>query len=182
VSNLAELILQMLPDEPANAVMGCDISTSEEAVRRYMELDDVAVCTDGFHQPWLAPCHPRSYGAFPRVLGSYVREKRVISLDQALRKMPVVPARAMGLADRGALRAGACADVVMFDPVTIADQATFTSPAAPDGIELVLVNGEPMVDRRGARDGDGFLAGPGQGRLHGRLPGRVLRGPGYRRT
>jgi hypothetical protein len=162
----------MLPDEREDDLLGSDISTSDEAVSQYMALDYLAVCTDGFNQPWLSACHPRNYGAFPRVLGDYVREKRVISLEQALRKMTVVPARAVGLTDRGVLAEGMWADVVVFDPSVIRDSATFGAPAAPDGFDVVLVNGTPMVDRRDAA-GDGF-----QAELTAlSTAGRVLRGP-----
>ncbi|MEV1003975.1 amidohydrolase family protein [Nonomuraea sp. NPDC050202] len=169
---LAELILEMLPDERADAVMGSDLSTSDDAVRRYLSLPYLAVCTDGFNQPWLAPCHPRSYGAFPKVLGEYVRDKRALPLESALMKMTSLPASLMGLADRGVLRAGLRADVVVFDEATVGERATFGAPAAPAGIDFVLVNGVVVVDRRAG--GDGFRledGSPGGG------PGMVLRRP-----
>jgi N-acyl-D-aspartate/D-glutamate deacylase len=148
--------------------MGCDISTSEEAVETYLRLPYVAICTDGFHQGWLSQCHPRTYGTFPRVLGTYVRERGTLSLSSALRKMTAVPAIRMGLADRGVLRRGARADLVILDPETVADNATFVRPAAPTGIELVMVNGVVVVDG-GAFTGDSVPA-----------PGHVLRGPACR--
>ncbi|MFB4283903.1 amidohydrolase family protein [Nonomuraea sp. MTCD27] len=169
----ADLILEMLPDERDDAVMGSDLSTSDGAVRRYLSLPYVAICTDGFNQPWLAPCHPRSYGAFPKVLGEYVREKQALPLETALRKMTAVPASLMGLADRGTLRVGMRGDVVVFDEATVGEKATFEAPAAPDGIEVVLVNGVVTVDRRMAA-GDGFRLDAGS--LHGG-PGMVLRRP-----
>jgi N-acyl-D-amino-acid deacylase len=169
VDAIAELLIEMLPSEREDDLLGSDISTSGEAVSQYMALDYVAICTDGFNQPWLSACHPRNYGTFPRVLGSYVREKRVISLDQALRKMTVVPARAMGLADRGVLAPGVWADLVVFDPATIADNATFGAAAAPSGIDMVLVNGAVAVDH------GSFVAGRADP-----SPGHVLRGPGWR--
>ncbi|MEV1178629.1 amidohydrolase family protein, partial [Nonomuraea sp. NPDC049784] len=150
----AALILEMLPDERDDAVMGSDLSTSDDAVRRYLSLPYVAICTDGFNQPWLAPCHPRSYGAFPKVLGEYVRVKRALPLETALRKMTSVPASLMGLADRGTLRVGMRGDVVVFDEATVGENATFDTPAAPSGVDVVLVNGVVTVDRRAG--GDGF--------------------------
>ncbi|MFI7610488.1 amidohydrolase family protein [Nonomuraea terrae] len=168
---VAELILEMLPDERDDAVMGTDVSSSDDAVRRYLSLPYVAVCTDGFNQPWLAPCHPRSYGAFPKVLGEYVREKRALPLEDALRKMTSVPAALIGLPDRGILRPGMRADVVVFDEATVGEHATFDAPAAPGGIEVVLVNGVVAVDRRTA-DGDGFRLAAGTDG-----PGMVLRRP-----
>ncbi|MFD0472422.1 amidohydrolase family protein [Nonomuraea thailandensis] len=169
---LAELILEMLPDERADAVMGSDLSTSDEAVRRYLSLPYLAVCTDGFNQPWLAPCHPRSYGAFPKVLGEYVRDKGALPLETALMKMTSLPASLMGLADRGVLRAGMRADVVVFDAETVGERATFGTPAAPAGIDFVLVNGMVVVDRRAG--GDGFRLEGGSPRGG---PGMVLRRP-----
>ncbi|MGV9798859.1 N-acyl-D-amino-acid deacylase family protein [Mycobacterium sp. NPDC003449] len=170
---VAELILEMLPDERGDAVMGTDLSSSDDAVRRYLGLPYLAVCTDGFNQPWLAPCHPRSYGTFPKVLGSYVRDKRVLPLETALQKMTAVPASLLKLADRGALRAGMWADVVVFDEATVAERATFETPAAPSGIDFVLVNGVIAVDRRISPD-DGFCLSADSGSGG---PGLVLRRP-----
>ncbi len=105
--------------------------------------------------------HPRSYGTFPRVLGRYAREQRVLGLPTAVRKMTGLPALRLGLADRGVLRAGAKADVVVLDPARVADLATYEDPHRyARGIERVLVNGRIVID------GD---------RHTGALPGRVLR-------
>jgi N-acyl-D-aspartate/D-glutamate deacylase len=94
--------------------------------------------------------HPRYYGTFPRVLGKYVREERVLSLEEAVRKMTSAPAARMGLADRGLLREGLAADVTVFNPATVADRATFQDPHQyPAGIEAVIVNGRIAV-----QDGD----------------------------
>jgi dihydroorotase/N-acyl-D-amino-acid deacylase len=91
--------------------------------------------------------HPRAYGTFPRVLGEYVREQRLLPLETAIHKMTQMPARRLGLADRGVLRAGAIADVVIFEATTVKDQATFTEPHQyPVGIETVIVNGTVAVD------------------------------------
>ena len=90
--------------------------------------------------------HPRLYGTFPRVLGKFAREDGVVSLAQAVRKMTAVPAQRLGLADRGVLREGLAADLVVFDPATVRDRATYASPRQfPLGIEHVIVNGEPAV-------------------------------------
>jgi N-acyl-D-aspartate/D-glutamate deacylase len=111
--------------------------------------------------------HPRAYGSFPRILGRYVREEKLLSLEEAVRKMTSLPARRLGLHDRGLLRPGLAADITVFDPARIADRATFEAPhRLSEGIVYVLVNGEPVVEA---------------GRPTGRLPGRVLRGPGYAR-
>jgi N-acyl-D-amino-acid deacylase len=105
--------------------------------------------------------HPRAYGTFPRVLGRYVRDQGVVTLEEAIHKMTGLPAARLGLSDRGLVRAGAHADLVVFDPATIGDRATFDSPHQyATGIEHVLVNGVPVVEG---------------GEHTGALPGRVLR-------
>ena len=109
--------------------------------------------------------HPRGYATFPRILRKYVREEKKLSLEDAIRKFSALPAQRMRLSDRGVLKSGMWADVVIFDPATIRDLATFENPnQLSQGMESVLVNGAPVID---------------QGRMTGALPGRVLRGPGY---
>ncbi|MEO3887313.1 amidohydrolase family protein [Nonomuraea sp. B5E05] len=157
---VADLILEMLPFESQDTLMGTDISSSDESVKRYLALPYVSICTDGFNQPWLAPCHPRNYSAFPKVLGEYVRDKQALPLETALRKMTAVPAAIMGLTDRGVLRTGNHADIVIFDEATIGENATFATPAAPSGIDYVLVNGVITVE---------------SGNFRGVTPGMVLR-------
>jgi N-acyl-D-amino-acid deacylase len=106
--------------------------------------------------------HPRSYGTFPRVLGRYARDEGVLTLPEAIRKMTGLPARRLGLADRGVLAPGARADVVAFDPARVGDRATYEEPHRyAAGIEHVLVNGRVVIDR---------------GAHTGARPGRVLRG------
>ncbi len=105
--------------------------------------------------------HPRFYGTFPRALGKYVREEKVVPLEEMIRKMTAIPAAHLGFVRRGMLKVGWAADVCVFDPERIIDKATFTEPAVyPEGIKQVVVNGEVVVD---------------EGRHTGRLPGRVLR-------
>jgi dihydroorotase/N-acyl-D-amino-acid deacylase len=109
--------------------------------------------------------HPRAYGTFPRILGKYVREERRLSLEDAIRKFSALAAERMRLTDRGVLKAGMWADIVVFDPASIRDLATFENPnQLAQGMDFVLVNGVPVID---------------QGRMTGARPGRVLRGPGY---
>ncbi|HSM04733.1 MAG TPA: D-aminoacylase [Longimicrobiales bacterium] len=109
--------------------------------------------------------HPRSYGTFPRVLRRYVLEREVLTLEEAIRKMTSWPAARMGLADRGLLREGFWADLVVFDLDRIADRATYDEPTLfPEGVDHVLVNGEVVI-----RDG----------RHTGARPGVVLYGPGH---
>lgn len=109
------------------------------------------VGSDGNAVPLQQPTarlHPRSFGTFPRVLGRYVRERKTISLEQAIHKMTGEPARRLGLTDRGTIREGHAADLVLFDPATVADTAGFgVAPTAPIGIDLVTVNGTVMLDR-----------------------------------
>jgi N-acyl-D-aspartate/D-glutamate deacylase len=109
--------------------------------------------------------HPRAYGTFPRILSKYVREDKALSLENAIRKFTALPAQRMRLADRGVLKTGMWADVLVFDPATVRDRATFDNPnQLSDGMEFVLVNGVPVID---------------QGKMTGALPGKVLRGPAY---
>jgi N-acyl-D-amino-acid deacylase len=109
--------------------------------------------------------HPRAYGTFPRILRKYVREEHRLSLEEAIRKFSALPAQRMRLTDRGVLKRGLWADVVVFDPKTIADRSTFSDPnELAVGMRWVLVNGVPVI------------AG---GQMTGAKPGHVLRGPGY---
>ena len=91
--------------------------------------------------------HPRGYGSYPKILGRYVREMGVLRLEDAVRKMTSMPAQRFGLLDRGLLRPGMCADIVVFNPDTVMDRATYQDPHQfPEGVEYVLVNGEVAVD------------------------------------
>jgi N-acyl-D-amino-acid deacylase len=108
--------------------------------------------------------HPRAYGTFPRILRKYVREEKVLRLEDAIRKFSSLPAERMRLGDRGVLKTGMWADLVIFDPATVRDRATFAVPnQLSEGMRWVLVNGVPVI-----ADGKGT----------GKLPGKVLRGPG----
>jgi N-acyl-D-amino-acid deacylase len=139
---------------------------SEQDVRRIMADPAIAIGSDGLYtglpdQPDQTNPHPRHYGTFPRVLGRYCREEKVLELEDAVRKMTSLPARVLGLDDRGLLRPGFAADVVVFDPETVADRATFEAPfETPVGIGEVIVNGTLVV-----RDG----------RTTGETPGQILR-------
>jgi N-acyl-D-amino-acid deacylase len=109
--------------------------------------------------------HPRAYGTFPRILHKYVAEEKVLSLPDAIRKFSALPAQRLRLTDRGVLKSGMWADVVVFDSATVRDLATFDNPnQLSEGMEYVLVNGVPVVDN---------------GKMTGALPGKVLRGQGY---
>lgn len=138
---------------------------SEEDVKLVMRHPLMMVGSDGSCLADYGPLaagkpHPRNYGTFVRILGNYVREEKNLSLEQALRKMTSLPAARMGLYDRGLLRPGMAADVVVFDAETVAERATFTDPHQyPEGIEAVIVNGRLAVKG---------------GEHTGRIAGRVL--------
>jgi N-acyl-D-amino-acid deacylase len=136
---------------------------SEDNLRRIMRHPLTAIGSDGWT---LSPeaggrPHPRSYGTYARVLGRYVREEKVLSLEEAVRKMTFLPASRLGLTDRGVITEGAVADLVLFDPNSIADNATFEHPHRfCDGVRMVVVNGVVVVD---------------DGKDTGAVAGRVLR-------
>ncbi len=91
--------------------------------------------------------HPRWYGTFPRVLGEYVRERGVLTLEDAVRKMTSLPADHMGMSERGILSEGMIGDIVVFDPETVVDRSTFQDPHQyPEGIDFVIINGIVAVD------------------------------------
>jgi N-acyl-D-aspartate/D-glutamate deacylase len=109
--------------------------------------------------------HPRSYGTFARVLGRYVRELRVLRLEDAVRKMTGFPAQRIGLTDRGLVRVGMKADLAIFDPATVRDVATFERPHQyAEGVRTVIINGQVALD---------------DGKVTAVRPGRILHGPGY---
>jgi dihydroorotase/N-acyl-D-amino-acid deacylase len=109
--------------------------------------------------------HPRAYGTFPRILRKYVREETKLTLEDAIRKFSALPARRMRMTDRGVLKQGMWADVVVFDPDTVRDVATYDDPnRLSEGMQYVLINGVPVIE---------------DGKMTGALPGKVLRGAGY---
>lgn len=126
-------------------------SMAEENLREILSWPFVAIGSDAGFRSETGPLHvgrphPRTYGTFSRVLGRYVREEKVLSLEQAIHKMTLLPAARAGLRERGALRPGWHADVVVFDPDAIADRATFDAPHQySTGIRYVIVNGKPAL-------------------------------------
>ena len=144
-----------------------------------MSEPDVALA---LAQPWVSVCndsqgtapdgllgrehpHPRAYGTFPRILRKYVREEGKLKLEEAIRKFSALPAQRVRLTDRGVLKKVMWADIVVFDPATIHDRATFENPnQLSEGMQYVLVNGVPVIE---------------VGKQTDALPGKVLRGPGY---
>ncbi|HET7294611.1 MAG TPA: amidohydrolase family protein, partial [Vicinamibacteria bacterium] len=110
--------------------------------------------------------HPRAWGSAARILGHYVRDEKLLTLEEAVRKMTSLPAARMRLHDRGVLRPGMAADLVAFDPETVRSRSTYADPLHySEGIPYVAVNGQLVVDG---------------GTITAARPGRVLRGPGYR--
>jgi dihydroorotase/N-acyl-D-amino-acid deacylase len=144
---------------------------SEDDLRAALRAPFVAVCTDSGARGADGPLssakgHPRGWGSYPRILSRYVREERLLSLEEAVHKMTGMPAERVQLKDRGVLREGAFADITIFDPQTVRDRSTFEEPNQyPEGIPFVIINGQLSVDN-GARTKS--------------LAGRVLRGPGYK--
>jgi len=126
-------------------------SMNEDDVRFVMAKDYVAIGSDSrANAPYgklsFGKPHPRSYGTFPRVLGRYARDERVITLEDAVRKMTSLPASRLGLRDRGVVREGAWADLALFDPERVIDRATYDDPHRyPDGLPYVFVNGQAAL-------------------------------------
>ncbi len=166
----AEAALGLLLDHPAIVVSGHTMH--EDDVRAILARPDILVGSDGTAVSPEGPLartllHPRSYGTFPRVLGRYVREHPLLTLEAAVRKMTALPARVFGLDGRGVVAEGAVADLVLFDPATVEDAATFAHPHVyPSGIDLVVVSGRVAWDADRA-------GGGGEGRVE--RGGRALR-------
>jgi N-acyl-D-amino-acid deacylase len=136
---------------------------AEDDVRAIVARPDVAVASDG----WTLACsslsrpHPRSFGTFARVLGHYVRDEGILPLASGVRKMTAIPARRLGMAKRGRLSDGAVADIVVVDPASVRDRATYDDPCQQaEGVIHVLVAGQPVMEDTAAT---------------GATPGRVLR-------
>ena len=162
-----EAAIELIVDEAGKGYVIL-FQLDESDLRRALAHPAVMIGSDGSS---LAPYgalgtgkpHPRSYGTFPRVLGEYAREQRLLGLPEAVHKMTGLPARRLGLRDRGVIRAGAKADLVVFDPKRVADQATYEEPHEyPVGIEHVIVNGRIVI-----KDGEHT----------GSLPGKLLTPP-----
>ena len=145
--------------------------TDEDDLRLALQQEWSAFGTDGATVAPDGPLseglvHPRVYGTYPKILGRYVREIKLFSLEEAIRKATSLPAQRLGIRDRGLLREGFYADIVIFDPETISDKATYQNPHQySEGIDFVLVNGEVVVD---------------EGQITDARPGMVVRGPGYK--
>ncbi len=162
--NAAEIAIQLQLRGGCSAVYH---AIDEEDVRRVLAYRWTMVASDGgVVAPGEGAPHPRNYGAFARVLGRYVREQRLLGLEEAVWKMTGLPAQRFGLWDRGLIRPGMRADLVLFDPARIGDRATFEQPHQhAEGVEAVWVNGVETLS---------------EGRLTGRRGGRAVRGPAAR--
>jgi dihydroorotase/N-acyl-D-amino-acid deacylase len=173
--NIAE-IAKLWDKDPIDTVM--DLLIEDQAFTQVamftMAEPDVTLA---LQQPWVSVCndssgtapdgllgkehpHPRAYGTFPRILRRYVREEHRLTLEDAIRKFTALPAQRMRFADRGVLKAGMWADIVVFNPDTVRDLATFDDPnRLSEGMQFVLVNGVPVIE---------------EGRMTNALPGKVL--------
>lgn len=144
---------------------------SEENVKRMLALPYVSICSDAAsiasEEPFIQDAtHPRAYGSFARFLGKYVREEKLMTLEEAIRRMTALPAENLKLKNRGRIASGFFADVVVFDPAAIRDRATFDQPHQyAEGMLHVFVNGTQVLD---------------SGKHTGAMPGRCVRGPGWK--
>jgi len=178
--NLAQIAAAQNKD-PFDAMLDFVIADHDNTGAVYFEMSEPDVRL-AMQQPWVSvdndysainpegplgdsKSHPRAYGSFPRILGKYVRDEHVLTLEEAIRKFTSLPAQREGLHERGLLRTNYFADITIFDPKTIRDVATFEDPNRTSvGIEYVLVNGVLSLEH---------------GKVTGQLGGRPLRGPGY---
>ncbi|HZS51299.1 MAG TPA: D-aminoacylase [Bryobacterales bacterium] len=162
--NSADITMEILSHGNCQAVYH---AIDESDIERIMKYPDTMIGSDGEVAVFgRGVIHPRSYGTFARVLGVYVRERKVITLQDAIRKMTSLPAQRMNLMDRGLLRPGMKADVVIFDPNVIADKAEYGNPHQyAVGVSYVLVNGQVAID---------------DGRITAARPGRILYGPAHK--
>jgi N-acyl-D-amino-acid deacylase len=152
--------------EEGGRISGIFHTMSEDDVRAVMRVPWVAIASDGSALNLQAPGvpHPRNYATNPRVLGHYVRDEKVLTLPDAVRKMTSLPAQILGLTDRGQLKAGYAADVVVFAAARVRDTNSFERPKSyPEGIPYVIVNGTLVIDK---------------GEHTGAKPGKALRGRG----
>ena len=164
-SDAWKTLFDLLVDENGEVMMTLELMC-EEDIRRIMQARYTMIGTDawGVNPSGVlrhGKPHPRYYGTYPRILGKYVREEGVLTLEDAVRRMTSFPAQRLGLRDRGLLREGMWADVVIFDPERVIDKATYREPHQfPEGIHHVLVNGRIVVENETQT---------------GELPGKVLR-------
>jgi dihydroorotase/N-acyl-D-amino-acid deacylase len=149
------------------AVFGMDESDVSMALKQpFVSIDNDSQGTSPEGRLGQEHPHPRAYGTFPRILRKYVREEQLLTLPDAIRKFTSLPAQRLRINDRGVLKAGMWADIVIFDEKRITDRATFENPnQLSEGMDFVLVNGIPVID---------------SGKMTQALPGKVLRGQGFK--
>jgi N-acyl-D-amino-acid deacylase len=180
--SMLSTVATAMKKHPVDALMDVVIADSGRTGAIYFSMNEADVRM-AMSQPWVSfntdyeaaavdgplhvgKPHPRAYGSFARVLAKYVRDDRVLGLEEAIRKMTSLPAQRVGIGDRGILRVGMCADLVLFDLANVKDRATFEQPHQySEGMDLVIVNGQPVWENGG---------------FTGNLPGKIVRGPGYR--
>jgi N-acyl-D-aspartate/D-glutamate deacylase len=168
IASAGDAVVRVLETRMPSAILGFG---AEADLVRLIADPDVAIACDCDAALPAGVSHPRYFGTFPRVLGRYVREQRVLSWTAAMRKMTWLPASLMGLPDRGRVAEGMHADLVVFDSTTVVDHATFANPTAPStGIVHVVVNGALAVR-------DGAVTGTRAGRALRRAPDMVSRRP-----
>ena len=169
-TNPEETVMDLVIDD-GSRVGAVYFSMSEDNVKRQIALPWMAFCSDGQSNApegvfLKSSTHPRAYGNFARLLGKYVREEKVIPLEEAIYKLTSFPAENLRITRRGALKPGYYADIAIFDPETIRDNATFEKPRQyATGMIHVFVNGKQVL-----KDGEHT----------GAMPGRVVRGPGWK--
>jgi len=147
---------QRVVDEAGDAVIAILFSIAENDVRTVMQHPSTMIGTDGIG--WGSKPHPRHFGSYPRILGHYARDEGLLTLPEAIHKMTGMAAAKFDLPGRGTIREGAIADLVVFDPATVAERSTYDEPRqAPLGMPHVIVNGVPVV-----RDGVHTQAGAGR--------------------
>lgn len=165
----ADTAITLMAQE-GGGISGIFHTMSEADVREVMKLPWVSIASDGSAIDLTASGvpHPRNYSTNPRVLGYYVRDEKVLGLEDAVRKMTSLPAQILGLSDRGQLHEGFAADVAIFDPMKVRETNSFEKPKSyPEGIPYVLVNGTLVIDN---------------GEHTGATPGQVIRGKGYKKA
>lgn len=141
----AEALAAHLMHSEAGKTAIINMSMCQDDIDTIARLPYSAVISDAIYADTDTP-HPRMYGAMPKLLRQYVRERGVLTMEQAIHKMTLMPAQRMGLAGRGELKAGAYADIVMFDPARFSDHATFADPARPaTGLDMLMINGRVAV-------------------------------------
>lgn len=160
--NGAELVIRAQRNGGTDGIFH---AMDEDDIKRIMRHPFTAIATDGFlTTPGSGPVHPRSYGTFPRVFAQYVRKEKILTIEEAIRKMTSLPASRMGLKDRGVLKEQYFADIVIFDEDSISDTNTFIRPHIyPSGIRYVIVNGQVTVENNFLEDvrAGKVLYGPG---------------------